>query len=110
MRGTRAGAAVGATGADRLRRAVACRSAGAVPGEGPLDRVVVRGGFEVAEGGLELGGVDDEGRAELVGRLAHLPEQGREDARGSLARTELRPCATADMIGEETPVGPRRCR
>src|SRR5262249_60930578 len=43
--------------------------------------VTVRGGFEAAEGGLEFAGVDDEGRAELVGGLAQLAEQGREDAR-----------------------------
>src|SRR5689334_2350432 len=76
----RAGAAVGVIDADRLLRS-GLRSAGPVPGDGLLDRVVVRGGFQVAEGGFEFAGVDDKRRAELVSRLAHLPEQGREDAR-----------------------------
>src|SRR5690349_9712323 len=53
------------------------RSAGPVPGDGLPHGVEVRSGLELAEGGFELAGVDDEGRAELVGRLAHLAEQGR---------------------------------
>src|SRR5215471_16449079 len=50
-------------------------SAGSVPGDGLLYGVAVRGGLKVAEGGFEFAGIDDEGRAELVGGLAHLAEQ-----------------------------------
>jgi hypothetical protein len=42
----------------------------------------VRCGLEAAEGGVEFAGVDHERRLELVGRLAHLPKQRREHARG----------------------------
>jgi hypothetical protein len=45
-------------------------SPGPVPGDGPRHRIAVRGGLEVAEGGFEFAGVDDERREELVGRLA----------------------------------------
>src|SRR5215469_6697670 len=57
------------------------RSVGPVPGDGSLYCVAVRGGLQVAEGGFELAGVDDEGRAELVGGLAHLAQQRRGDTR-----------------------------
>src|SRR5215467_5716104 len=43
---------------------VALRSVGPVPGDGSLYCVAVRGGLQVAEGGFELAGVDDEGRAD----------------------------------------------
>jgi len=49
----------------------------------------------VAESGFEFAGVDDEGRAELVGRLAHLAEQWREDAQVTWASLEDEPATYA---------------
>ena len=40
----------------------------------------------MAEGDFEFAGVDDEGRAELVSRLAHLPKQRGEDSRNRQQR------------------------
>lgn len=82
----------------------AARSAGPVPGNGPPYRVAVPGRVQVAEGGCEVAGADDEGHAELAGRLAHLPQQRREGVR------DRQQCRAGDAcVGRHRPPGrPRR--